>query len=255
MSDVLALCYHGVSATWPDPLAVSPERLRAQVERLLGRGWRAATFTDAVTEPGPGRTLAVTFDDALRSVARLALPVLRELGAPATVFAPTGFADSGGPFAWPETERWLGGDHAHELDGMTWDELAELRDAGWEVGSHSVSHAHLTTLGDAELERELRDSRRAIEARLGSCRSIAYPYSDLDGRVVSAARDAGYEAGAAVLPLRHGRDPLRFPRVPVIATEGELAHRLHLSRPVRRLQATRPWPLLQRAARVVNRES
>lgn len=255
MRDVLALCYHGVSADWPDPLAVTPDRLRSQLERLLERGWRPASFADAVTAPPSACTLAVTFDDALCSVVRLALPVLRELGVPATVFVPTGFAASGGPFAWPETEHWLDGPHAAELDGMSWDELAELRDAGWEVGSHSVSHAHLTALDDTALERELRDSKHAIEDRLGPCRSIAYPYSELDERVVEAARAAGYAAGAAVLPLRHGGDPLRFPRVPVVASEGELAHRLHLARPVRRLQATRPWPVLQRAARAVRRES
>lgn len=249
------LCYHGVSATWPDPLAVSPDRLRVQVERLLRRGWRAATFSEAVEPPASARMLAVTFDDGLRSVARLALPVLRELGAPATVFVPTGFVGGNEPFAWPETRHWLDTEHAHELAGMSWDELAELRAAGWEVGSHSVTHAHLTELGDGELAAELRDSRQAVEAHAGPCRAIAYPYSDVDERVAAAARAAGYDAGAAVLPVWHRGDRLRVPRVPMLATEGALAQRLHLSRPVRGLQATRPWPAVQRAVRTVNRES
>lgn len=252
---MLVLCYHGISANWRYALAVSPERLRAQIERLLRGGWRATAFSEAVARPSGERTLAVTFDDGLRSVARLALPVLRDLGVPATVFVPTGFVGAGEPFAWPETRHWLETEHAHELDGMSWDELAGLRDAGWEVGSHSVTHAHLTRLGDDALARELSDSRRAIDTRLGGCRSIAYPYSDVDDRVVAAARAAGYEAGAAVLPVRHGGGPLRVPRVPVLATESALAHRLHVSRPVRRLQGTRPWPAVQRAARAVNRES
>ena len=208
-----------------------------------------------MTAPPHARTLAVTFDDALRSVVRLGLPVLRELGVPATVFVPTGFVDAGTHFAWPETEHWLGTEHAHELEGVSWDELAQLRDAGWEVGSHSASHAHLTALENAALAAELGDSKEAIEARVMPCRSVAYPYSAVDDRVVAAARAAGYEAGAAVLPVRRDRDPLRFPRVPVLAAESDLAHRLHLSRPVRRLQATRPWPAFQRAARVVNRET
>jgi peptidoglycan/xylan/chitin deacetylase (PgdA/CDA1 family) len=251
---VLVLCYHGISATWPDPLAVAPDRLRSQLARLLRRDWRATTFSEAVARPG-GRTLAVTFDDGLRSVFRHALPVLRELGIPATVFTPTGFVERGAPFAWPEIEHWLGGEHEHELEGMSWEELAELREAGWEVGSHSVSHARLTGLDDEALAAELRGSREAIEARLGPCRSVAYPYSDVDDRVADAARAAGYEAGAAVLPARARDDPLRVPRVPVLAGEGALAHRLHLSRPARRLQATRPWPALQRAARAVSRAS
>jgi peptidoglycan/xylan/chitin deacetylase (PgdA/CDA1 family) len=253
--DVLVLCYHGVSATWPNRLAMDPGRLRDQVDALLRRGWRASAFTEAVTAPAHPRTLAVTFDDALLSVVRLALPVLLGLGVPATVFAPTGFVDGGGPFAWPETEHWLATEHAGELEGMSWDELAELREAGWEVGSHSVSHAHLSALDDERLVAELRESKAAIEARVGPCRAIAYPYSDVDERVAAAARAAGYEAGAAVIPGRHGGDPMRFPRVPVFSTESALAHRLHVSRPVRRLQATGPWAVVRRAATAVSRSS
>ncbi len=243
--DVLVLCYHGVSRRWPDSTAVGPERLRAQVEDLLRRGWRASAFTEAVREGSHPRTLVVTFDDALRSVAQLAFPVLRELGVPATVFVPTGFVGTG-PFAWPETEHWLGGEHAGELEGMSWEELAGLREAGWEIGSHAASHVRLTGLDEERLAAELRTSKASIEEQLGECRSIAYPYSDVDDRVAAAAQAAGYEAGAAVLPTgRHG-DPMRFPRVPVVATEGRLAHRLHVSRPVRRLQATGPWRAVRR---------
>jgi peptidoglycan/xylan/chitin deacetylase (PgdA/CDA1 family) len=252
---VLALGYHGVSPSCPWSLTIPPERLRQQIGRLIARGWRAATFAEAVGGFPRVPTLTVTFDDGLRSVIRLALPVLRELQVPATVFVPTGFVDRGGPFVWPETESWLGTEHGHELDGMSWTELAELRNHGWEIGSHCVSHTRLTELDDAALAAELGESRAAIERKLGPCRSVAYPYSDVDDRVAAAARAAGYEAGAAMLPLRHRGDPLRFPRVPVPAMEGRLAHRLHLSRPVRALQSTRPWPAVQRAARAVSRVS
>jgi len=247
---VLVLCYHGVSTTWPDPLAIDPDRLRWQVARLLYRGWTPATFTDALLAPPARRTRAVTFDDGLRSVLELALPVLDELGAVGTAFVPTAMVDGARPFSWPGVDRWIGSEHEHELRGMSWAELAELASAGWEVGSHSATHAHLTRLADGPLRAELRDSKAEIEARLGRhCRSIAYPYSDVDDRVAAATRAAGYEAGAAVLPARPRRDPMRFPRVPVLSGESRLGHRLHVSRPMRRLQAIRGWPAVQRAAR------
>jgi peptidoglycan/xylan/chitin deacetylase (PgdA/CDA1 family) len=251
--DLLVLCYHGLSRTWPEPVAVDPEKLRRQVARLLRHGWRPATFSDAVLSPPGRRTLAVTFDDALRSVLLLALPVLRELGVPATVFAPTGFVGSGEPFAWPGVDHWLGSEHEPELEGMSWEELASLRDEGWEVGSHAVTHPRLTGLSGERLAAELRDSKDAIAGRLGACRSIAYPYSDFNARVVAAARAAGYETGAVVLPARHGGDPLSVPRVPMLGAESDLAHRLHVSRGMRRLQATPSWPRVQRAARALSR--
>ena len=79
-------------------------------------------------------------------------------------------------------------------DGMmSWTELRELVDAGHEVGSHSMSHAILPLCSDDELAREVGDSRRFIEARLGNAvSSFCYPNGDVDARVVDAVRDAGY---------------------------------------------------------------
>ena len=176
-----------------------------------------------------------------------------EAGAHATVFTPTAYSSEARVSAWPGVDRWLGTDHEGELLGMGWPDLARLRDAGWEVGSHSVTHAALTDLDDPALQAELRDSKLAIERQLGACRSVAYPYGAVDDRVASAAKAIGYKAGAAVLPLRHGGDRMRVPRVPVLGGESELVRRLHLTRGMRRLQATRPWPAVQRAARAVRR--
>ncbi len=66
MNDVLVLCYHGVSTTWPADIAVAPSVLERQLAFLVGRGYRGVTFRRAVLEPPPGRALAVTFDDGCR---------------------------------------------------------------------------------------------------------------------------------------------------------------------------------------------
>ena len=47
-----------------------------------------------------------------------------------------------------------------ELRCLDWDQLRELAGAGWEIGSHSCTHALLSALGDAELTWELEHSRR-----------------------------------------------------------------------------------------------
>src|SRR5205085_9051635 len=86
LSDVLVLCYHAVSPTWGASLSVTPDEFESQLRTLLRRGWRGATFRDAVLRPPWPRTLAVTFDDAFLSVLELAHPILARLGLPATVF-------------------------------------------------------------------------------------------------------------------------------------------------------------------------
>jgi peptidoglycan/xylan/chitin deacetylase (PgdA/CDA1 family) len=237
VTDVLVLCYHAFSERWPAPLAVSPASLRAQLELLVERGYRGATFSEAVVSPSKGRTLAVTFDDAFLSVREHAEPVLSSLGLPGTVFVVTDFAESGGALSWPGIDHWHGGLHEGELGGLTWEQLRDLDRRGWEIGSHTCSHPHLTRLDDHTLSRELLASREACEHALGGrCTSLAYPYGDVDERVVAAAGAAGYVTGAA-LPRWAGKpSPLAFPRVGVYNSDSRRRFRLKVSPAVRSLQ-------------------
>ena len=245
--DVLVLCYHAVSERWPCELAVTPGQLERQLRIVLGRGYRGASFHEAVTAPAHPRTVAVTFDDAYRSVLELAFPILSSLGLPGTVFVPTAFPDARAPMAWPGIDNWLGGPHERELAPMSWDELRRVADAGWEVGSHTRSHPRLPGLGDAALADELRGSRSDCERRLETaCRSIAYPYSDADPRVAGAARAAGYEAGAAIRPRLDPRARLAWPRVAVYRGDPDWRFRLKLARAVRGLRSSRAWPAVKR---------
>ena len=239
MRDVLVLCHHAVSPTWPEEISVTPEALRAQLEDLVSRGYQGATFTQAALDPPAAKTLAVTFDDAFASVARLAKPILDDLGLPGTMFAVTDFARDGGLLHWDGIDGWLGTPDEAELQGMPWPELAELAEAGWEIGSHTCTHPRLTRLDDESLAREMTASKAACEAALGrECRSIAYPYGDMDARVVAATRAAGYAAAAALparLPRRHGH--LDVPRIGVWHTDDLRRFRVKVSPRVRRVRS------------------
>lgn len=238
MGPPLVLCYHALSERWPAVLSVAPGDFESRLESLARRGYRGITFHQAVHASPGGRAVAITFDDAFRSVWELARPVLARLGWPGTVFAPTAFIGSEAPMAWPGIEHWIGGPHEPELVPMSWEELGELADAGWEVGSHSRTHARLPELGDEELADELSGSRRECEERLGApCRSVAYPYGAEDERVLAAARRAGYEAGAALSRRTRPVTALRRARVGVYRGDGAWRFRLKASPAVRALRA------------------
>jgi len=239
MPDVVALCYHATSPAWPNELAVEPDALARQVRMLLDRGYKPVRFADLLAG-GRGRRVAVTFDDAYRSTYEFAWPALRELGVPASVYAPVDFVGASDPMSWPGIDDAAAGPHAAELRCMTWEQLGELHEAGWEIGSHTCSHPRLTECDDARLERELVASREAIAARIGACRTIAYPYGDVDGRVMSAARRAGYELAAA-LPAHVRRPvPLAWPRLGIYRQDADWRFRLKVSRVVRAVRATAP---------------
>lgn len=254
MTDVLVLCYHAVSGTWPADLAVGPSQLRSQLQELKSRGYRAMTFTEAVTKPVGERAVAVTFDDAYRSILEGAFPILEELGMPGTLFVPTDHVGSDRPMSWPGIDRWMGGDHEKELLPMTWKEVEQVSRAGWEIGSHSCSHPHLTQVDDATLERELVESRRRCEEQLEHpCVSLAYPYGDADSRVVAAARSAGYST-ACLLPSSFSAPaPLEWPRVGIYREDSLTTFKAKISPTVRKLRASPLWAGLDAARGIVIR--
>ena len=98
---MLVLCYHALSDRWPAALSTTPERFEQQLQHLLGRGYEPATFTSAVKDPPASRTLAVTFDDAYRSVLELAYPIMDRLGIPGRCSRPR--IGSAATSRWPGT--------------------------------------------------------------------------------------------------------------------------------------------------------
>jgi heparosan-N-sulfate-glucuronate 5-epimerase len=244
MAHGLVLCYHAVSHSWPSSLAINPDSLREQIQHLLRAGFVPATFGDLVSGNAASKSLVVTFDDGFRSVHTQALPILSGLGVPATVFVPTNYVGRSEPMAWPGIDQWLGTEHAEELLPMNWDQLRELRDSGWEVGSHSCSHPRLTALEDEPLEAELSRSRAAIEEALDTpCRTLAYPYGEQDERVRATARLAGYRAGAAI--RLGGGDPFCWPRVGVYPADQPWRFWLKTAPSVRWLRGTHLGRLLE----------
>lgn len=92
--------FHRVPAT-PDPLQPGePDcaRFRARV-RWLRDGFRVLPLVEAVRRlyagTLPPRALAITFDDGYRDNVTNALPILTELGVPATFFVTTRYLDGG----------------------------------------------------------------------------------------------------------------------------------------------------------------
>jgi peptidoglycan/xylan/chitin deacetylase (PgdA/CDA1 family) len=196
---------------------------------LLAR-WDTGRWDDTT------RYCAVTFDDGWLDNYQYAHPLLRRYGVPATMFLPTQLTGSG-DWLWSDrlgdllrtrrrgrSEEWdslierakdlsdedrqnLLGTIAAEVGGavrggrrfVNWDEVAEMSRHGITFGSHSSSHANLTRLSGAALERELREPLEMLCRRgVNHVPVLAYPNGDHTDAVVAAARAAGYRAAVTV---------------------------------------------------------
>lgn len=76
---------------------------------------------------------------------------------------------------------------------MSWEMIEELGREGITIGSHGMTHVDLTTVSDAELDRELAVSKSMLEDHLGQPVALfAFPYGRFSRRVWEAAIRAGY---------------------------------------------------------------
>ncbi len=83
---------------------------------------------------------------------------------------------------------------------MNWNEVNQLKSAGHYIGSHTCSHCMLGTMSDeAEISKELIQSRKRIEEQLGHAPlSISYPVGSYNQTTIELSKAAGYSLGLAV---------------------------------------------------------
>lgn len=164
------LTYHAIGPE-RSVIATATSRFADTIAALIESGRRPIALDDwlAGGRPDEPEGFAVTFDDGLRSVLRVA-DVLARYRVPATVFLVTDRV--GADNAWPGQP--LGVPVEPTLD---WSAIEALSRVGVRFASHGASHARLDRLNGPSLLRELRSSREAVEDRTGRpCRSLAYPY-------------------------------------------------------------------------------
>jgi peptidoglycan/xylan/chitin deacetylase (PgdA/CDA1 family) len=238
-AEAVFLCYHSVAAAGPRYLTVTPELFERQLATLARRGLRTGGLAELeaiATGRGSGRHAFLTFDDGFLDNHGTVLPLLRAQGARAFVFVLPPLVDAGAPLAWPEVAAWQR-EHPETMRSVTWEMLGEMREGGFEVGSHTLTHPHLPSLGPEQLREELSESRRRVIERLGSCDTIAYPFGEWSPAVAVAAAGCGYRF-AFTLPTKTGQseaDRLTIPRLNVDYRDAERRFAVKLSAPGRRV--------------------
>ncbi|MBN1504627.1 MAG: polysaccharide deacetylase family protein [Candidatus Eisenbacteria bacterium] len=198
------LLYHKVDSrfewggTW-----VTPSQFKSHVLYLLDRGYRFVTLEELLRpEGGSDWSAALTFDDGYLALKDFALPFLRDLGIPASVFVVTGFV--GRENLWDVNVGWRRFDH------MDWADIEEAAAHGVRFYSHTHSHRDLTGLDPREVREELTLSKETLERRLGGIVPyLSYPFGIYNAAVARQAKESGYEAAFTL--FRNGAgdvDPL-----------------------------------------------
>lgn len=178
--NIPVLYYHSVMVEPGNELRIPPEQFEVQIRYLSEYGYHVISldqlyqfyYTNGTLPDNP---VVITFDDGYEDNYTNAYPILKKYGYTATVFAVTSYISSKGY--------------------MSWDQLQELEDNGWQIEGHTINHPYLVKdkLSTASLKRELREAKDILEKRFGrSVRFFAYPYGDYNANVVREVKEAGY---------------------------------------------------------------
>jgi peptidoglycan/xylan/chitin deacetylase (PgdA/CDA1 family) len=209
---------------------VTPRQFAAQMRWLALAGYSPVTL-DALHAGRagridlPARPVVITFDDGCRDCYAYAVPILQARRFTAVFFLVTGLMD--GVAEWL-IDRWN-----VELEMMSWREAQQLAAAGFQCGSHTMTHVHLAEVDTATCRRELCESHAMLEDRLGGpAPHLAYPFGSFDERVRDLAAECGYLTACTtrIGLSTSADDALALRRVPVNGEDSllDFAWRLRL---------------------------
>ena len=179
------LLYHSISSdsSANSRYAVSVTDFKDQMEQLRYWGYSPITIKDLVDHIKKGhslprRPIVITFDDGYLEVFDNAFPIMESYGFTGTVYIVANRLNSDG--------------------FLQVEELQELLNHGWEVGSHGMTHTELPQ-NHTLVRNEILRSRLDIEDALGiKVFSLAYPFGSFDMYVSSKVFDYGYRAAVGV---------------------------------------------------------
>lgn len=204
--------YHRFGETRYPATNIRLEQFDAHIEELTSGKYAVLPLTEIVAallqgRGLPDRAVAITIDDAFRSVYTEAWPRLRAAGLPFTLFVATEPVEQGLP------------------DFMTWDQIREMRDGGVTIGAHSHSHLHMVEATLRENRHEIETSSRLFERELGMVPTLfAYPFGEASLAIMRLIKDSGYiaafgqQSGAMDPSLPH----FYLPRFPLNEAHGSL---------------------------------
>ena len=154
-----------------------------QMQYVKDAGWQVVSTTQMVEwltadAALPDRALVLHFDNGWLDTLTVSLPILHRLGMVATCFPITDGVEAASQ-GEAATVRTLT-EGVVENPFMTWDQVGQLYDSGWEIGAHTATHCKLVdrhaASGDEGVLWEVQASNARFQERLGFLPNhFAYP--------------------------------------------------------------------------------
>lgn len=187
-------------------LSVSPQNFDRHLQWLKTNDYQTISMADLIAEDRNilskvmyenKKPIILTFDDGYKDAYTEALPILKKHKFLATFYI---------------IQEYIG-----KPSYMNQEEIDQLKNLGFEIGSHSLSHPDLTKVSLKEAERQISQS---IVMGLTFC----YPSGKYNETTVNLVQKAGYRTAVTTKFGIANEDSsiLELPRVRVEDTSGEI---------------------------------
>lgn len=219
--DVIApiFLYHHVSDQEKiNRYAVSVSQFRQQMDLLDHLGYKTITIAQLETAISDGaylpeKPMIITFDDGAEDIFSTAYPIMKAHGYSGTLYIVGNYLD------------------ANEY--LSVGEIKEMHEMGWEIGSHSMTHANLNQT--PSLSNEIFKSRKVISERTGiAINSFAYPFGIYNDFLAKKVITYGYKTAVGLgWSYNHSPDSIYY------LSRIEIKHTL----PLYDFNAKLPWKM------------
>ena len=169
--NIQCLVFHDISDLINSRIDTNLVSFQIFVRQISEKGYTLCSASEYFKSKNRTKLIICTFDDAYEGVYKYAFPVLKTFNFTATVFACTDYFGKYNEWNFKDTVK-----RKH----LTIQELKELQNKGWEIGSHGKSHKSLLRLSDNELVDEVCDSKVILESYFDRIESFGYPYGDFN---------------------------------------------------------------------------
>jgi len=226
---VTILCYHSVTKqTEPIPddthkLNLCLDSFRDQIDYLQAH-YKIISLSEFINARRknlklPANAAVLTFDDGVRNFRTVVAPLLLERSIPATSFIVTGENYTRETSASNGT--W---DPEDDENCLTWSDVRQLEELGFEFGSHTCTHLSLPDIAAAEVRSELEGSLNALKSNLRrSIFPLCYPHGRTTESISRLSQEIGYSCGLTSVLGQNGVDSDLFAlKRTVIASDDDL---------------------------------
>lgn len=225
----IILQYHHVSDTSPKITSISPKQFSWHLDYLEQQNFTIWPLSKIIQYLKQGKSLpdkcvAITFDDAYRSIYTTAFPLLKNRDWPFTLFLNTHAVGKG-------------------RNSLSWNEIREMSRSVAEIGNHSHTHAHLIRFKKNEsfiqwqkrVINDIQTAQKIIDQQLSDGESLpprlfAYPYGEYSLSLVQIINQLGYAAvGQQSGPATFSTPQTILPRFPmggIYTTKSQLIEKL-----------------------------